>query len=66
MKSIKRPVVALFAALAAVAAASPAWAVAERAQDQVACSHEQQSPSCRPDFPGLQDNHNETLVRDRV
>ncbi len=65
---MKRLILAAVSAVAIAAGAAPATAshIAERAQDEQACAHQDNSPSCRPDgVPGgIEANHNETLVRD--
>ena len=71
---MKRVVLAAVSALAVVFGAAPAFGttIPDRAQDEQACVHQQNSPSCRPagfippggGFGGVDSQHNETLVRD--
>ena len=71
---MKRLVLAAASVLAVLLGASPGLAttVPDRARDERACAHQQNSPSCRPaggvfippGLDGLEGNHNETLVRD--
>ncbi len=73
---MKRLVFAAVSALAVVLGAAPGFAttVPDRAQDEPACAHQQNSPSCRPagfippggGLGGVDGQHNETLVRDGV
>jgi hypothetical protein len=61
---VKRLITGLVSALGALGVlAPPAGAVSGRAADGHACAHEHASPSCGAQPPGLEMNHNETLVR---
>lgn len=71
---MKRLIVGVISGLAVLAGVSPAAAthIADQAQDEHACTHQQNSPSCRPaggvfnppGLDGVDGQHNETLVRD--